>query len=130
MSDRVVFLLGDLLDPLPEPVDILLGNLPYVAQHDAATLPVDVRLYEPEVALYSPDAGLQHIQRLIAEAPYTVRPARRWCSNLATTSATPSRRWRVPPFLRVRCGWAWITPAGSVLSSYVLRPRKRQRHMI
>lgn len=74
VSDRIVFLLGDLLDPLPEPVDILLGNLPYVAPHDAATLPPDVRLYEPEVALYSSNAGLQHIQRLFAEAHVHLRP--------------------------------------------------------
>lgn len=74
VADRVHFIQGDLLEPLPEAVDVLLGNLPYVAPRDAATLPPDVRLYEPQVALYSQDEGLSHIQRLFAESSSHLRP--------------------------------------------------------
>jgi release factor glutamine methyltransferase len=69
LADRVTFLRGDLLAPLPEPVDLLLANLPYVAPRDNATLPLDVRAHEPAIALYGADDGLGHLRRLFAQAP-------------------------------------------------------------
>lgn len=74
VADRVVFLQGDLLAPLPRPVDLLLANLPYVAPHAAAELPPDVRGYEPALALYGENEGLGHIRRLFAQAPAHLRP--------------------------------------------------------
>jgi release factor glutamine methyltransferase len=74
VAGRITFLEGNLLDPLPEAVDVLLSNLPYVAPRDASILPPDVRLYEPRLALYSQDDGLAHIQRLLAESPAHLRP--------------------------------------------------------
>ncbi len=74
VADRVVFLQGDLLAPLPEAVDVLLANLPYVAPRDAATLPADVSRYEPTLALYGADDGLGHFRRLFAQAPGYLRP--------------------------------------------------------
>jgi release factor glutamine methyltransferase len=74
VAERVTFLEGDLLAPLPEPVDLLLANLPYVAPRDAAILPPDVRRYEPELALYGADDGLGHFRRFFAMAPGALRP--------------------------------------------------------
>ena len=74
VADRVTFLQGDLLAPLPEPVDVLLANLPYVAPRDAATLPTDVSRYEPGLALYGADDGLGHLRQLFAQAPAHLRP--------------------------------------------------------
>ena len=74
VADRIVLVEGDLLAPLPEPVDLLLANLPYVAPRDAATLPPDVRVYEPAIALYGADEGLGHFRRLFAMAPEKLRP--------------------------------------------------------
>lgn len=74
VAGRVTFLQGDLLAPLPEPVDLLLANLPYVAPRDAATLPPDVRAYEPALALYGDDDGLGHLRRFFAQAPAYLRP--------------------------------------------------------
>jgi release factor glutamine methyltransferase len=74
LADRITLLLGDLLAPLPEPVDLLLANLPYVAPRDAATLPRDVRRYEPDLALYGADDGLGHLRRLFEQAPAYLRP--------------------------------------------------------
>jgi release factor glutamine methyltransferase len=74
VADRVTFLQGDLLAPLPEPVDLLLANLPYVAPRDTALLMPDVRRYEPSLALYGDDDGLGHLRRLFAEAPAALRP--------------------------------------------------------
>jgi release factor glutamine methyltransferase len=74
VAGRVRFLQGGLLDPLPEPVDVLLANLPYVAPSDAATLPDDVRRFEPELALYADDEGLALLRRFFAAAPAHVAP--------------------------------------------------------
>ena len=69
MSQAITFLEGDLLAPLPAPVDALVANLPYVARRDAATLPVPVRSYEPALALYGDDDGLAPYRRFFTEAP-------------------------------------------------------------
>jgi len=74
VAGRITFLQGDLLAPLPEPVDLLLANLPYVAPRDATTLPADVRAYEPALALYGDGDGLGHLRRFFAEAPAHLRP--------------------------------------------------------
>lgn len=74
VAGRVALLQGDLLEPLPERVDVLLANLPYVAPRDATTLARDVRAYEPSLALYGADDGLGHMRRLFAQAPGHVKP--------------------------------------------------------
>ena len=77
VAERISFLLGDLLTPLPAPVDLLTANLPYVAPDDP-DLPPSVSRYEPALALYGADdalgAGLGHIHRLLAQAPAWLRP--------------------------------------------------------
>lgn len=73
VADRVALLRGDLLEPLPEPLDVLIANLPYVAPHDAGTLPTDVARFEPALALYGADDGLGHFRRLFAQAPAHLR---------------------------------------------------------
>ena len=74
VAERVRFLQGDLLEPLPEPVDLLLANLPYVAPAEEEILPADVRAYEPHLALFGAGDGLGHIRRLLASAPPFLRP--------------------------------------------------------
>lgn len=71
---RVRLLQGDLLAPLPEPIDVLLANLPYVAPRDAPSLAPDVRAFEPPLALYGDGEGLGHLRRLFATAPVHLRP--------------------------------------------------------
>lgn len=73
VAERITFLLGDLLAPLPEPVDLLTANLPYVAPDDPY-VPPTVSRYEPALALYGADDGLGHIRRLLAQAPSRLRP--------------------------------------------------------
>jgi len=74
LAGRLVFLQGDLLAPLPEPVDLLLANLPYVAERDRPGLAPEVRVHEPAAALFSGPAGLEHLRRLLAQAPECLRP--------------------------------------------------------
>ncbi|MDE3230242.1 MAG: peptide chain release factor N(5)-glutamine methyltransferase, partial [Chloroflexota bacterium] len=72
VAARLTFLLGDLLEPLPEPVDLLVANLPYIAPDDAS-VPRSVSDYEPAQALYGAADGLGHFRRLLAEAPGKLR---------------------------------------------------------
>ncbi len=68
VAQRVRLLQGDLLEPLPEPVDILTANLPYVGTEEMSILDTDVRDYEPHLALFSGPQGLDLLQRFLLEA--------------------------------------------------------------
>lgn len=68
VSRRVHFLQGNLVDPLPHPVDLITANLPYITDEEMTLLPDDVRLFEPRGALAGGREGLDHIRRLLAEA--------------------------------------------------------------
>jgi release factor glutamine methyltransferase len=61
VGDRVHVLHGDLLDPIPFPMDVVVANLPYLpeSQHD--------RRYadEPPEAVYAPGDGLDPYRRLL-----------------------------------------------------------------
>lgn len=74
---EVSFVQGDLFAPLPTSllgeVDLLVANPPYVARAEFAGLPIDVRR-EPEVALVSGSTGLEHIEKIGANAATWLRP--------------------------------------------------------
>jgi release factor glutamine methyltransferase len=74
LTGRVEVLEGDLLSPLPSPVDLIAANLPYVRSEDIPTLDPEVRLYEPREALDGGEDGLDLVRRLLAEAPAYLRP--------------------------------------------------------
>jgi len=66
---RVELLQGNLLEPLPQPVDIIVANLPYVRDDEMDGLSEEIRCYEPRVALSGGTDGLDVIRRLIINAP-------------------------------------------------------------
>lgn len=81
VSDRVVFLQGDLLDALPAglgtaglgtKVDAVLSNPPYVPEADATAVPWDVRGFEPWGAIFAPGDGMDHHRALAAAAGHQV----------------------------------------------------------
>jgi release factor glutamine methyltransferase len=65
VAGRIIFLEGDLLDPLPEMVDIIIINPPYIA---AASLTGPVG-FEPATALDGGPDGLDVIRRLCRRLP-------------------------------------------------------------
>jgi release factor glutamine methyltransferase len=67
VADRVTLLKGDLLEPLPEPVDVIVANLPYLPTERIPTLQPEVQ-WEPAAALDGGPDGLDHIRRLITQA--------------------------------------------------------------
>ena len=48
--------------------DLIVSNPPYVAAHDASTLPREVREYEPAQALFAGEDGLDFYPTLIEQA--------------------------------------------------------------
>jgi len=54
--------------------DLVVSNPPYVPARDKTTLQREVRDYEPEVALYGGDDGLEIYRRLIPEAQRLLAP--------------------------------------------------------
>jgi len=67
LQDRVVLLTGDLAEPLAEPIDILLANLPYVPTEEFEALPPQIREREPRVAVEGGPEGVELIQRLASQ---------------------------------------------------------------
>lgn len=65
VDGRILLLQGDLLDPLPEPVDILIANLPYVQRSEVRAVPS--AKYEPVLALDGGKSGLEKIFRLCSQ---------------------------------------------------------------
>jgi release factor glutamine methyltransferase len=67
--DRIRFLEGDLLAPVPgESFDFIASNPPYIATEDLPKLPIGVRQYEPHQALDGGPGGFAVFDRLIAQA--------------------------------------------------------------
>ncbi len=65
VGEQVRLVPGHLLDCLPEPVDIVVANLPYVASVDLPTLPRQVRDYEPVLALDGGNDGCDVLRELV-----------------------------------------------------------------
>jgi release factor glutamine methyltransferase len=72
VTERVCLLQGDMLDPVPEPVDLLIANLPYVREADLA--PAGPLSFEPRLALDGGADGLEKIDRLCRQAGDKLRP--------------------------------------------------------
>src|SRR6266478_8381965 len=71
VEGRVHLLYGDLLAPLPEPIDILTANLPYVGTDELDELTLDVRAFEPHLALFSGPLGLDLLRRFFIELQHS-----------------------------------------------------------
>ena len=75
VEDRVRLLHGDLLGPVPEQVDVILSNPPYVNRRDLSSLPIEIREHEPRVALDGGADGLDVIRRLLPQVRDRLKPS-------------------------------------------------------
>ena len=69
VSDRITLLEGDLLKPLPQAVDFIAANLPYVRQSE-----IDCACFEPLLALDGGTDGLEKINKLCRQAADKLLP--------------------------------------------------------
>jgi release factor glutamine methyltransferase len=68
VTDRINFLQGDLLAPLPQPVDLIASNPPYVSRPELRQTEPEVQHHEPRLALDGGEHGLEIIERLLAQS--------------------------------------------------------------
>lgn len=73
VEDRITFLQGSFLEPLKDKglegkIDIMLSNPPYVSKKDMEKLQPEIKEYEPPLALYGGEDGLDSYRRIIPEA--------------------------------------------------------------
>ena len=67
-DDRIKFHQGQYLQPIVDAPDLVVANLPYIADHEWTSLSVGVKWYEPDVALRGGSDGLDGIRQLLAQA--------------------------------------------------------------
>jgi release factor glutamine methyltransferase len=79
LSRRISIRRGDLLEPVPSYLDLIVANLPYVKEADLLNLEPELREYEPRLALAAGPDGLRLIRRLLHQAPRYLRPGGAVC---------------------------------------------------
>lgn len=93
VADRVSFLHGDLFAPLPADAafDLIVSNPPYVAHHEFAGLPPEVRDHEPRIALDGGADGLDFYRRIAAHAGRFLKSGGRLMLEIGSTQEADVR---------------------------------------
>lgn len=79
LAERITLLQGDLFQPLVRPLDVeqfdlIVCNPPYVSAAEYETLDQNVKDYEPRIALFAGDDGLDIYRRIIEKADQFLKP--------------------------------------------------------
>jgi len=74
VDSQVELLQGNLLEPLPEPVDTIVANLPYIRNCELQTLSPEITNFEPTLAIAGGNDGWDKIRLLLDQAPGKLRP--------------------------------------------------------
>jgi release factor glutamine methyltransferase len=77
VTDRVRFVLTDMLDGVAESFDVIVSNPPYVQSGDREGLAPEVRDHEPALALFGGTDGLDAIRAVVARTPARLAPGGR-----------------------------------------------------
>jgi len=73
LLDRVEFIRSDLLTYVTDVYEVIVANLPYVAEADRGTLSREV-LHDPGIALFGGERGDEIVRKLIEAAPSHLAP--------------------------------------------------------
>lgn len=71
VADRIKCFTGDLLQALPagsQPVHVIVSNPPYIGSGEQGTVETNVDKFEPAMALYAGEQGMDVIERLVAQS--------------------------------------------------------------
>jgi len=74
VSKQLRLIASDLFAKVDERFDLIVSNPPYVPARDRTSLGPEVSRYEPGIALFGGDDGLDVIKRLVSEAQQHLRP--------------------------------------------------------
>ncbi len=67
-TEQITFLQGNLLEPIPEPVDLVAANLPYIKSSELVTLAPEIINFEPIIALDGGRNGLIRVRQILKQA--------------------------------------------------------------
>ena len=73
-ASAIQFHHGSLLQPVTQPVDAIVANLPYITDAEWTELDDAVKSYEPALALRGGQLGLDLIEQLLQQAQGKIRP--------------------------------------------------------
>lgn len=68
LEAQVEFYLGNTLEPIKHPIDILIANPPYISQEEWDLMDTSVQRYEPSIALFAENEGLAIYQKIAEQA--------------------------------------------------------------
>lgn len=74
LAGRCTFVAADIAADLRGPFDLIVSNPPYIRHRDIASLPPEVRGYDPAVALDGGDDGLDAYRAIAAQTPTLLAP--------------------------------------------------------
>jgi len=98
----VNLLATDLLDAAGvASIDLIISNPPYVPGADASNMQVEVRDWEPQVALFAGESGLEIYERLITAAANALKPGGRLLMELGYQSLNPVRDMLAAAWLEI-----------------------------
>jgi len=69
VDSHVELLQGNLLESVPQPVDIIVANLPYIKDYQFGDLSPEIRNFEPTIALAGGEYGVDKIQQMLEQMP-------------------------------------------------------------
>ena len=72
--NQVQLLSGNILEALPESVDLIVANLPYIRDSEMEKLTPEIQLFEPRIALAGGKEGLDKILQLCQQVGGRLRP--------------------------------------------------------
>jgi len=105
-ASRIAFTECNLLEGIPQQplMNIIVSNPPYVARKDAASLPIDVREHEPELALFAGEDGMSIYPPLIEQAKTHLTEGGLLVLELGAGLFEP-----VSDLLEARSGWTRVS---------------------
>jgi len=75
LGAKVSVVVGDLMEAIaPDSMDVIVSNPPYVPLTQREGLQREVRDFEPHVALFAGETGLEIYRRIVADAPRVLQP--------------------------------------------------------
>ena len=88
-SEKSKFLQGDLFAPLEsgQSFELITANPPYIAENEREGLAVNVRDFEPEVALFAEDNGFKVIKKIIDGIEDFILPGGLFIMEIGETQA-------------------------------------------
>jgi release factor glutamine methyltransferase len=93
INGQIHLLQGNLLDPIPQPLDLIVANLPYVRDADMSDLSPEIRLFEPLLALAGGCDGLRWMRELLSQAGDRLCPGGAILLELSPEQGTLVSEW-------------------------------------